>query len=67
MTYQYSSIEKLLVEAGRDQSLSDISTYIKRLTTDERLRLRTMMGTIETVMCDIEYEQLFGGEDDKKN
>jgi hypothetical protein len=65
--YHYSSIEKLLVEAGRDQSLLDISTYIKRLTTDERLRLRTMMGTIKAVMVDIEYEQVFGGEDDKKN
>jgi len=64
MAYHYSSIEKLLKEAGRDQSLSDISTYIKRLTTDERLRLRTMMGTIETVMVDIEYEQLFGGDDE---
>jgi len=65
--YHYTSIEKLFAEAGRDQSLSDISIYIHRLTTDERLRLRTMMGTIDAVMCDIEYEQLFGGEDDKKN
>jgi hypothetical protein len=67
MAYHYSSIEKLFAEAGRDQSLSDISTYIHRLTTDERLRLRTMMGTIEAVMVDIEYEQIFGGEDDTNN
>lgn len=65
--YHYSSIEKLLVEAGKDQSLVDIRTYIHRLTTDERRRLRTMMGTIDAVMCDIEYEQLFGDKDDTKN
>jgi hypothetical protein len=64
LTYHYNSIEKLLKEAGRDQSLLDISTYIKRLTTDERLRLRTMLGTIEAQMCDIEYEQIFGGDDE---
>ena len=64
MTYHYNSIEKLFIEAGRDQSLLDISTYIHRLTTDERLRLRTMMGTIEAVMVDIEYEQIFGGNDE---
>ena len=64
MTYHYNSIEKLFIEAGRDQSLLDIRTYIHRLTTDERLRLRTMMGTIEAQMRDIEYEQIFGGDDE---
>ena len=64
MTYHYNSIEKLLIEAGRDQSLLDIRTYIHRLTTDERIRLRSIMGAIEAQMVDIEYEQLFGGDDE---
>jgi len=62
MTYHYSNIEKLLKEAGRDQSLSDIRTYILRLTTDERHILQVMLNRIETEIIDVEYKEMFGDE-----
>lgn len=60
--YHYSSIEKLLKEAGRDQSLSDIRTYIIRLTTDERHILKGILNSIETEIIDVEYKELFDDE-----
>ena len=62
--YRYKTIESVLKSIADDDSHENLKRQTARLTTDERRHLRALMNSIEHNLIDLEYMELFGGENE---
>jgi len=58
--YKYKVLEEVIVSIGENCSDENIKTQLKRLTTDEVRKLRSIMMFIENNLVNREYNELFG-------
>jgi len=62
--YRYKTLEAVLKSIADDDSHENLKRQTARLTTDERRHLRALMNSIEHNLIDLEYMELFGGENE---
>ena len=62
--YRYKTIGSVLKSIADDDSHENLKRQTARLTTDERRHLRALMNSIEHNLIDLEYMELFGGENE---
>ena len=60
MDYTYTTMIDVIKRIAEDDSPRHIRRQLDRLTTDERRKVRQLMGYVEMEITDIEYTELFG-------
>ena len=60
MDYTYTTMIDVIKRIAEDDDPRHIRRQLKRLTSDEKRKVRDLMKYVEMEITDIEYDELFG-------